>query len=725
MKNNSTEEYTKCFFVKSFKGLLQTFWLVCFSISIGLSQNTGIGVINPSTTLDVNGTALFRNGNTFSSSANNQIQFGLGGQNTLMHAIKSRHNGSDSFGNAIDFYLFDAGIDASATVGTQHVMSLDGYAGGRVGIGTTVPSSTLDVAGRTTTGDFTMTNGGASGRVLQSDASGNASWVNPSTIFSGSDDQNIQNLAFSGTTLTVGIENGSSQTVSLAALADNQSIRNLGLSGTTLTVGIEDGSSQTVSLASLRDNLGNHRLTQNLQTRGSWISTFGGAEGLFVESGGNVGIGIGDPTADLHVAGTARITSMAARATDDFVVTSDASGNLRRVSRASFPLTFGDNLGDHQLDQNLQTRNQWLSNDGDAEGMMISASNGHVGVNISPSAPMTIRASGNNNAFQNGVYVYNPDAVGDDGDAMIAARTQGSDGGDPVLALGILGGQSWSIGVDNSDSDKFKFSNTFNNVASVVRMTMTNQGRVGIGTTDPESTLHVVGNNATLVFGRSGATLMEVTRSNIGVGSSGYSYIGTAVTTGNAASIGFFNLGNNNPDSRLEFGFRGDERLMIIERNGRVGIGTTNPDYDLQVIGSIHSTTSSTSSDSLLKQKIFPLEKNMELLSKLEPVSYFWKDSLQTNQGYGPGLQYGLIAQQVQRVIPEAVVGEQGNGLGIDYNKLTPVVIGALKELNDRISALETTNQVLKNENLQLKSVLKEVSALREEINQVKQLPGR
>ncbi|MDO6492615.1 MULTISPECIES: hypothetical protein, partial [unclassified Cellulophaga] len=65
------------------------------------------------------------------------------------------------------------------------------------------------------------------------------------------DNQSIRNLGFSGTTLTVGIEDGSSQTVSLAALADNQSIRNLGLSGTTLTVGIEDGSSQTVSLASL------------------------------------------------------------------------------------------------------------------------------------------------------------------------------------------------------------------------------------------------------------------------------------------------------------------------------------------------------------------------------------------------------------------------------------------------------------------------------------------
>ncbi|MBU2946845.1 hypothetical protein, partial [Zobellia uliginosa] len=68
---------------------------------------------------------------------------------------------------------------------------------------------------------------------------------------SGTDNQSIRNLTFSGSTLTVGIENGSSDTVSLAALADNQSIQGSGLSGTTLTIGIEDGSSQTVNLSSL------------------------------------------------------------------------------------------------------------------------------------------------------------------------------------------------------------------------------------------------------------------------------------------------------------------------------------------------------------------------------------------------------------------------------------------------------------------------------------------
>ena len=74
------------------------------------------------------------------------------------------------------------------------------------------------------------------------------------SLASLADNQSIQGSGFSGTTLTIGIEDGSSETVDLSPLADNQSIQNLGLSGTTLTVGIEDGSSQTVNLSTLADD---------------------------------------------------------------------------------------------------------------------------------------------------------------------------------------------------------------------------------------------------------------------------------------------------------------------------------------------------------------------------------------------------------------------------------------------------------------------------------------
>ena len=76
----------------------------------------------------------------------------------------------------------------------------------------------------------------------------------------GTDDQNINGSGLSGTTLTIGIEGGTSETVDLSSLSgtgtDDQNISGSGLAGTTLTIGIEGGTSETVNLSSLQDGTG-------------------------------------------------------------------------------------------------------------------------------------------------------------------------------------------------------------------------------------------------------------------------------------------------------------------------------------------------------------------------------------------------------------------------------------------------------------------------------------
>jgi hypothetical protein len=51
-----------------------------------------------------------------------------------------------------------------------------------IGIGTSTPTSKLEVNGTTKTTNFQMTNGANGNYILQTDAIGNASWVNPSTL---------------------------------------------------------------------------------------------------------------------------------------------------------------------------------------------------------------------------------------------------------------------------------------------------------------------------------------------------------------------------------------------------------------------------------------------------------------------------------------------------------------------------------------------------------------
>jgi len=71
-------------------------------------------------------------------------------------------------------------VGANATVSISNALVLG--SGANVGIGTSSPSQKLEVSGTTKTTNLMLTSGASSGYVLQSDASGNGSWVNPNTL---------------------------------------------------------------------------------------------------------------------------------------------------------------------------------------------------------------------------------------------------------------------------------------------------------------------------------------------------------------------------------------------------------------------------------------------------------------------------------------------------------------------------------------------------------------
>ncbi|MCI4669960.1 MAG: tail fiber domain-containing protein [Bacteroidia bacterium] len=75
----------------------------------------------------------------------------------------------------------------------------------------------------------------------------------------------------------------------------------------------------------LGDDLGNHLLSQTLQTRGNFISGDQDAEGIFVDSLGRVGIGNGSPQARLHLSGDLRLEN--GTEVNNYVLTTDANGN--------------------------------------------------------------------------------------------------------------------------------------------------------------------------------------------------------------------------------------------------------------------------------------------------------------------------------------------------------------------------------------------------------------
>ena len=114
----------------------------------------------------------------------------------------------------------------------------------------------------------------------------------------------------------------------------------------------------------------------------------------------------------------------------------------------------------------------------------------------SPSAPLQILPNNTNNPALNGIYVYNYNA-GPANHAIVNVRTQGSSG-NPYISWDIAGVIGWSMGIDNSDSQKLKISNNWASLTSNTKVTITTSGNFGINTTTPAYLLDVNGSiNAT------------------------------------------------------------------------------------------------------------------------------------------------------------------------------------------------------------------------------------
>ena len=109
-------------------------------------------------------------------------------------------------------------------------------------------------------------------------------------------------------------------------------------------------------------------------------------------------------------------------------------------------------------------------------------------------------------------------------------------------------------------------------------------------------------------------------------------------------------------------------------------------DFELELISGGRGRRSC--SDLRLKKDIKPLKSALSTLGKLQGKSYRWKDNNEPD--------IGLIAQELEKVIPELVKTDDKGYKSIVYQKLTAVLIEAVKEqqqeinhLSDRIALLE------------------------------------
>jgi FtsZ-binding cell division protein ZapB len=136
--------------------------------------------------------------------------------------------------------------------------------------------------------------------------------------------------------------------------------------------------------------------------------------------------------------------------------------------------------------------------------------------------------------------------------------------------------------------------------------------------------------------------------------------------------------------------FTNGQPRMSINRSGFVGIGTSTPDVMLSVNGQVRASCGLLiCSDRNYKREIVPIAHALRDLLKLEGVSYYWRTDEFTNMGFTEDQQLGVIAQNVEAYFPQAVQTMPSGLKTVDYTKLVPVLIEALKEENSQRTANE------------------------------------
>ena len=93
-------------------------------------------------------------------------------------------------------------------------------------------------------------------------------------------------------------------------------------------------------------------------------------------------------------------------------------------------------------------------------------------------------------------------------------------------------------------------------------------------------------------------------------------------------------------------------------------------------------------SDRRYKTNIQTIQEPEGLLQGFRGVRFQWKDSGKPDIGF--------IAQEVYRTLPEVVEGDEENGFHLAYEKVIPVLLEAIKNLQSRVEFLETAIQGLK-----------------------------
>jgi hypothetical protein len=122
----------------------------------------------------------------------------------------------------------------------------------------------------------------------------------------------------------------------------------------------------------------------------------------------------------------------------------------------------------------------------------------------------------------------------------------------------------------------------------------------------------------------------------------------------------------------------------FVLRSGDTMTGSLNVQGSIVASGDI--TAFGAVSDERLKTNVLTIGNALARVLAIDGVTFVWNDAAAAIQKTGADV--GVLAQQVESVFPEVVVTRDNGYKAVHYEKLVPLLIEAIKELNNKVDAL-------------------------------------
>ncbi len=102
-------------------------------------------------------------------------------------------------------------------------------------------------------------------------------------------------------------------------------------------------------------------------------------------------------------------------------------------------------------------------------------------------------------------------------------------------------------------------------------------------------------------------------------------------------------------------------------------------------------------SDQKFKKDIIKIDNALDIIKKIEGKTYYWKSEEFKDKGFSTSKQYGFIAQELEKIVPEAVAIDENGDRSVNYDMIIPILVQSTKEQSLVIDNLQKQIDELKS----------------------------